>query len=105
MVEVACGRIGMHPIGACAERAAEAVAELAPVQAAVCLSPDGFVTVESVTQAIATDLVGVYQRRPGKVTQLQLWGMIGADLVCAAQERGIRGGRSQRHRVANRKAA
>lgn len=105
MVEVFCGRIGMHAISTCAERAASAVADLAPVRCVVCLSPDGFVTVESIDQAIPEDIVGVYVWARAEITQLALWGLIDDDLITTVRQRGIRGGTAQRHYVRHRRTA
>ncbi len=94
--ETACGRIGFQTVSECAERAAIAIREFT-TPSAVCLSPDGFVTVESVKHAIPDELVGVYT----KGSQVELWLQLSGDITAAMQERGITGGRANRHRVVN----
>jgi hypothetical protein len=94
--EVQCGRIGFTSVSDCAERAAIVIREFRTPRA-VCLSSDGFVTVEAVRQAIPDELVGVYTQK----SQVELWLQLSDDIAATMQERGIRGGRSQRNRVAN----
>lgn len=101
MSEIKCGRIGLHTISRCADKAANAIAELLTPHA-VCLEPDGHVTVEAVAHAIPDDLVGVYAPQRGVFA---LWGQIEGDLRCAAVERHICGGTKQRVRVNARRAA
>jgi len=98
--ETPCGRIGLITLSECAERAAEAVAS-ARVKLAVCLDPNGFVTVEAIEHAILVDLVDVYDRG----NQLALWRQIETDLAAACKERGITGGRGHRHRVMGQRRA
>ena len=95
MSEIKCGRIGLHTISRCADKAAHAIIEYL-VPKAVCLSPDGHVTVEPVADAIPDDLVGAYTRKLGVFA---LWGQIETDLRCAANERHICGGTRQRQRT------
>lgn len=95
MSERKCGRIGMHTISHCADKAAEHVMA-STVAVAVCLAPDGHVTVESVPQAIPDEMTGVYNRDLG---QFALWALIESDLRVDAVARGIRGGTGHRHRV------
>lgn len=89
--EITCGRIGARwPILTIAERAAQAVAGAgAGVPRAVCLDPDGYVTVEDPDQALPDDLVAVLVWVPGHVTQMDLWKQIEAELRTAARARGI----------------
>jgi len=97
MAEYKCGRLGMHTLSHCADRAAHIIAELLTPHA-VCIAPDGHVTVESTEQAIPCEIVGVYDRTFGV---FKLWGMIEDDLRCAATERHIIGGTRQRQVVRN----
>lgn len=101
MPEYTCGRLGLHAISICADKAANTIVELSTPHA-VCLAKDGHVTVEPVAQAIPDELVGVYSRKPGV---FELWCQIEADLQCAAKERRIIGGTRQRNRTrGNRKS-
>lgn len=95
MAEHKCGRLGLHTISRCADKAANTIAELLTPHA-VCLAPDGHVTVEPVADAIPDDLVGVYSRKLGVFA---LWGQIEGDIRCAANERHICGGTRQRQRT------
>jgi hypothetical protein len=99
MTEHACGRIGLVTVSAAADRAAERIAEAASPRA-VCLAPDGSVTVERADYAIPDELVGVYRPREGR---FKLWGMIEADLMEAMKERRITGGCNQRYRVESKR--
>ena len=98
--ETQCGRIGFATVSDCAERAAGIVCHVKTPQA-VCLSPDGFVTVEAVAHAIPDDIVGVYTAR----SSVELWLQISGDLFVSMQERGIRGSRANRHRVMGERRA
>lgn len=84
-----CGRIGRDSVERIAVRATDHVMT-SRSQHAVCLSPDGHVTVESLRFAAPDDLVGVYARSVG-MTELR--DMITEDLRFAATERAITGGR------------
>lgn len=95
MNEIKCGRLGMHTISDCADRAAIVIAESSKPRA-VCLSPDGHVTVESPGGVVEEDLVGVYAPRPGRFA---LWQLISEDLLATKVERNIVGGKNHRHRV------
>ena len=95
-----CGRIGFATVSDCAERAAGIVCHVKTPQA-VCLSPDGFVTVEAIEHAIPDDIVGVYTAR----SSVELWLQITDDLFVSMQERGITGGRGHRHRVMGERRA
>jgi hypothetical protein len=95
MNEIKCGRIGANTLNDCADRAAQVIADFSKPRA-VCLAPDGQVTVEAPTQVIPDDLVGVYAPKTAPLALLRL---IHDDLCEAQAERGITGGRNQRHRV------
>ncbi|HEV2608499.1 MAG TPA: hypothetical protein VGV14_19535 [Rhodanobacter sp.] len=96
-----CGRIGLQPITKCADRAAEVIAS-AREKLAVCLSPEGFVTVEAIEHAILAEMVDVYMPSDGWFV---LWASIEDDLAAACKERGITGGRGHRHRVMSERRA
>ena len=81
-----CGRIGLQPITKCADRAAEVIAS-AKEKLAVCLSPEGFVTVEAIEHAILAEMVDVYSPD----SAFRLWGQIETDLAAACKERGVPG--------------
>ena len=98
--ETQCGRIGFATVSDCAERAAGIVCHVKTPQA-VCLSPDGFVTVEAVEHAIPDDMVGVYTAR----SSVELWLQISGDMAVAMHERGITGGRGHRQRVIGQRRA
>ena len=85
--EIRCGKLGRNAVDECAERAARAISERGSDKAtAVCVGPDGLVTVEATAYAIEEDIVGVYDRRPGWI---ELWRVIKGDLLCVARERRI----------------
>lgn len=94
MNERKCGRLGKLVISECADRAAAFITEYVTPRA-VCLAPDGNVTVESPEHVILCDLVGVY--RP--LGRIDLWRMISDDLAVAVRERKIAGGTGHKHRV------
>ena len=98
-----CGRIGLNSVGDCAHRCAIIIYE-SNTKRAVCLSPDGFVTVESVSTSIPDEQVGIYDQ---SLPEYVLWGYIESDLVFAQGKRGIKGGRDKRRYVSTktRKAA
>ena len=90
-----CGRLGKHTTQTCAGRAANAIMSFESARA-VCLAPDGTVTVEYPGNAPDDELVGVYTRDGGSN---ELAGRIVEDLDDAARRRRIRGGTHHRHRV------
>lgn len=94
--EQGCGRLGRNSISEIADKAGRLVLDYR-VPRAVCLDPEGRVTVESPNDAIEDDLVGVYSQAPGL---LALWRTIDEDLRFAAEQRGIAPVRSKyRERV------
>ncbi|NID14330.1 hypothetical protein [Luteibacter yeojuensis] len=102
MTEQVVGRIGKNTLSYCADRAAEAIMEFKTPRA-VCLDPDGLVTVEFPAGAIPDEMVGVYTQELGRFA---LWRQIEDDLRECVRLRRIEGGAYQRHRVApGRKAA
>lgn len=101
MTDQACGRIGMHTVSRCAEKAANEICGLT-TQHAVCLAPTGHVSVESVDKALVSDIVGVYLPDAGP---FNLWLWIEGDLRAAMIERGIIGGRNHMRRVMGKRAA
>lgn len=95
MNERPCGRLGQHAISHCADRAAHIIGEYT-IPRAVCLAPDGQVTVENPDHAIDDEIVGVY-RFEGSV--FALWRQVSDDLLVSQAERRIKGGTNHRHRV------
>lgn len=79
------GRLGRQSASEIADRAARIVVD-ASTPRALCLAPDGSVTVESVKQAIPDDIVGVYTGAPGL---MGLWRLMYDDLRVAISERRI----------------
>ncbi|KAF1045649.1 hypothetical protein [Xylophilus sp.] len=96
MNERNCGRLGKHTVSSCAERAAAFVVEYA-VARAVCIAPDGTVTVEAPDHVIDNELVGVYTAERG---HFELWRQISIDLDETVRERRIAGGTHYKHRAA-----
>jgi hypothetical protein len=96
MSETTCGRVGKNTLSYCADRAADAIVSAAKTLA-VCLAPDGIVTVEPVAGAIEDEIVGVYTADAGKFA---LWGLIEGDLRESQRTRRVSGGTYHRHRVA-----
>jgi hypothetical protein len=84
-IEQIVGRLGKQSASELADRAARVIVD-APRERALCLGPDGTVSIESVAQAIPDELVGVYTKAPGL---LALWRQIYDDLRAAITERGI----------------
>lgn len=101
MNERPCGRIGMHTISQCADKAANIISEY-KIARAVCLSPDGFVTVEAPSHVLDDELVGVYTAGD---SLFGLWRQLSDDLLASARERKISGGTHHRHRVPPAKRA
>ena len=102
MNERNCGRLGKHTVTSCADRAAEVITEYS-IPRAVCLAPDGNVTVEAPDDAILDEMVGVYTPDTGRML---LWRRIQEDLDFAVIQRRIKGGTNHKHRAAvTRKAA
>ncbi len=102
MTEQVVGRIGKHTLSYCADRAAESIMEFQSPRA-VCLDPDGIVTVEFPGAVILDEVVGVYTQELGRFA---LWRLIEEDLRESVRLRRIEGGTYHRHRVApGRKAA
>lgn len=91
-----CGRLGRQTAIEVADRAALCLAEFKKPRA-VCLDPEGRVTVESAKNCAEEDLVGVYDPQRGR---FELWKQIHDDLAHSAAERGIAPTRvKQRERV------
>lgn len=83
---VSCGSILRLPVGDVATRCAEAIVGYS-TERAVCMDPQGRVSVESVSDGADPDLVGVYSPRQGL---LALHKAIREDLQHDAVERGLR---------------
>ena len=81
------GRVGRYTTPAIAERAVDIVlTRTRPV--AVCVDPDGRVTVESLAEAVDEDIVGVYAPATGFTA---LYRSIRDDLALTVEQRGITG--------------
>lgn len=97
-----CGRVGYHGLEEISERAAKIVAK-SRTRLAVSLSKDGAVTVEPADAVMFSELVGVFDKKPGL---FNLWKAIEESLRHCVDERKIVGGYKQKHIVRNfRKAA
>lgn len=81
------GRIGQKPTNDIAERAADYIMSLTRPQA-VCLEPNGRVTVEPPRNAVEEDIVGVYDQSLGLIG---LYREVRDNLAFCAEERGITG--------------
>jgi len=81
------GRIGQRPNNEIAERAVDHIMGVTKPQA-VCLDPEGRVTVEPVREAVEEDIVGVYDRSLGLIA---LYREVRDNLTFCAEERGITG--------------
>lgn len=100
MSEINCGRIGMHTMHHCAHKAAIIIKGFDSPRA-VCIAPDGHVTVESPNEAIPDEMAGVYSP---DVDRESLGASILDDMAVLQRELRIVGGRNHRVRV-NRGAA
>lgn len=86
MTELVCGHLATKEISEIADAAARRVIETSQ-RRAVCLSPEGRVTVETLGVCVDDDIVGVYTKAPDLMA---LWRQIEGDLREAARERGLR---------------
>ena len=84
--QINCGSVVKLPIGEVADRAARALLGFSAPRA-LCIDPEGRVTVESPASACECDLVGVYEPAKGL---LALSRMIIDDLRFEAGRRGFR---------------
>lgn len=101
MSERVCGRISKVAINKIAHRCTLEILDFVGPRA-VCLAPDGEVTVETPETCVETDLVGTYTADTGL---LELWRLIDGDIREAAAERGIEGKPKHSTRVPARKYA
>ena len=93
MTEIKVGTLANFPPSALANRAVTHVMERkAPL--ALCLNPDGMVTLERFDDAVLEDVVGVYDSTPGL---LALYRDMREDLVDAVQARGVTGKKARRY--------
>ncbi|MBO9717479.1 MAG: hypothetical protein J7507_11905 [Pseudoxanthomonas sp.] len=89
------GKLGVSPLSALADACAEHIGR-ARQRWAVCISPDGHVTLEHPDHVVPDDLAGVYA--PGQ-TRWGLWRQIEEDMKAHVAQRPIvRGARRQVHR-------
>lgn len=84
-----------------AERAAERIMELSKPHA-VCIDPDGRVTIEPYDRAVFEDVVGVYSRDLGLIP---LYREVRDNLAYVIEQRGITGQRRRRYVASERRAA
>ncbi|QQP96470.1 hypothetical protein [Lysobacter enzymogenes] len=84
-IEIIVGRLGKQTISQIADKASHEIVGAGKTRA-LCVTPDGVATLESVGHVLDEDLVGVYSVGPGK---FQLWRMIQEDLHVAVAERGL----------------
>lgn len=89
------GRIGQRPNNEIAERAVDYIMGVKKPQA-VCLDPDGRVTVEPVREAVEEDIVGVFDRSLGLIA---LYREVRDNLAFCVEERGITGDPTARRGV------
>lgn len=83
------GRVGAAEIRAIADRAVLFLMERTK-PFAVCVDPEGRVTVEPFADAVEEDVVGVYDRTPGLIA---LYRTVRDDLTLTVEQRGITGAR------------
>ena len=79
---ISCGSVLRLPVGDVATRCAEAIVGYS-TERAVCMDPQGRVSVESVSEGADPDLVGVYSPRLGL---LELYRLIRDELVEVKRE-------------------
>jgi hypothetical protein len=95
MTDTICGRVGRDVVSAIADRAAAVISERRGAWA-VCLAPDGFVTVENPAHVIPEDWLGTWNKELGRIG---LWREIEDELKDAIEARGIKGEIKYRKRV------
>lgn len=95
MTEHVCGHLATKPPSEIADAAARRVMETNKPRA-VCVSPEGRVTVETLAVCVEDDIVGVYTKAPGL---LSLTRQIAGDLQHAIKERGLRPSAPKRRMV------
>lgn len=87
------GKIGVQAVSALADRAAERIRRGRKARA-VCVSPDGYVTVEPAAEAVPEDIAGTYS---ADTPRLELWRRIAEDVEALVEERPLTS--NQRSRV------
>lgn len=93
MKEIRVGTLSRYPPGELASRASARVMEQRD-PLALCLDPDGLVTLEPYDGAVFEEVVGVYSARDGL---LALHRVIREDLLDAIAVRGITGQKARRY--------
>lgn len=101
MAEIKVGTLANYSARELAERAAERIMELSKPHA-VCIDPDGRVTIEPYDTAVFEDVVGVYSRDLGLIP---LYRELRDTLAYVIEQRGITGQRRRRYVVSERRAA
>jgi len=101
MAEIKVGTLANYSVRELAERAAERLMELTKPHA-VCIDPDGRVTIEPYDRAVFEDVVGVYSRDLGLIP---LYREVRDTLAYVIEQRGITGQRRRRYVTSERRAA
>jgi hypothetical protein len=78
------GKVGVLPIDTLADKCAERIMASRNTWA-VCIAPDGVVTLERYDEAVPDEIVGNYDRAAGR---LNLWRMIRDDMRATVEELG-----------------
>lgn len=99
--DLTCGRVGRQPLSEIADRAAQHLTEHAGTWC-VCLAPTGHVTVETERSAVAEDVVGYYNKAPGR---MELWKLVHEELKHAVAERRMSAEVKYRGRVLGKRRA
>jgi hypothetical protein len=100
-MEVQVGTLANYDVRQLADRAVERLMELSKPHA-VCIDPDGRVTIEPYDTAVFEDVVGVYSRDLGLIP---LYREVRDTLAYVIEQRGITGQRRRRYVTSERRAA
>lgn len=100
-MEVQVGTLANYDVRQLADRTVERLMELSKPHA-VCIDPDGRVTIEPYDTAVFEDVVGVYSRDLGLIP---LYREVRDTLAYVIEQRGITGQRRRRHVTSERRAA
>lgn len=100
-MEVQVGTLANYDVRQLADRTVERLMELSKPHA-VCIDPDGRVTIEPYDTAVFEDVVGVYSRDLGLIP---LYREVRDTLAYVIEQRGITGQRRRRYVTNERRAA
>jgi len=100
-MEVQVGTLANYDVRQLADRTVERLMELSKPHA-VCIDPDGRVTIEPYDTAVFEDVVGVYSRDLGLIP---LYREVRDTLAYVIEQRGITGQRRRRYVTSERRAA